>query len=761
MFSSKILGSLCSTLFALSCLPLHLHGDGKDSKSSDGHKKSCSTKHRSDSCNEFDFVIVGAGNAGCVLANRLSENGKFTVCVLEAGRDDARLPELLPVASPAPVPQPGDYQWGQYVRGTPTLTQVFIGPLLSRGFGSFHFYQREDENGPVPQRSTTYSRHAGWGGCSSHNVSITVRNPPQNWNQWAALGLNEWSFANIQNFYKLSENRSQVFAGVFTLYNPAVTLGDIGSFDPTYYGFNGMVPLIYQAPALSDPFLGILQGVINSTLAAYGYPSTLIDADWPPNAAIGGLSLPNVTQTLQAPGSTIVPPGQSAAVDINNVYNPYKDGGFQYPPEYARLGLTGLTPTQRVSSANTYLYAAEGRSNLTIKSEVLVTKVLISEEGKKAKGVEYLQGWNIYQTGRNPDANAGYGGSEGDAAFNGVAAKKKGTRRVYARKEVILCAGVFNSPQILMLSGVGDKDELKSVGIKAKKHLPGVGKHLVDNQELFPFWEVDHMITNSDSVPVLTAKSTLSQPYPNFQLLFGKIVAYISLDAADPFIQKNWVGTKNIPAIFQPFVRNDFSNILLDPTQAGANPVMPSTPPYFQPIIVDPNFVMGVVVEQEENNRTEGYVKLVSSDPTVPPKIVFNYLENPQDLQDWLDIMNNTVLPTMLALQPSGFFKNLLYPGPADILKPGIINFTSMADVDQDRLTTFLKNHVGGHHAGGTCKMGVASDPLAVVDQKGRVYGVKGLRVCDNSIIPVSIYWPNGTLYVVGEKIAADILASH
>lgn len=209
------------------------------------------------------------------------------------------------------------------------------------------------------------------------------------------------------------------------------------------------------------------------------------------------------------------------------------------------------------------------------------------------------------------------------------------------------------------------------------------------------------------------------------------------------------------------FIRDDFHQILLDPTKPEANPVVPSVPPYFQPIVVDPQFVYGMLVEQEENNRTEGYVRLVSNDPTVPPQIVFDYLSDPLDMQDWLNAMNNIVLPTMLDLIPSGFFMNLLYPAPADILKPGITSFTSMADVDQGRLQTFLKKGVGGHHSGGTCKMGVASDPLAVVDQKGRVYGVKNLRVCDNSIIPISIHWPNITLYPIAEKIARDILSSH
>jgi len=118
---------------------------------------------------------------------------------------------------------------------------------------------------------------------------------------------------------------------------------------------------------------------------------------------------------------------------------------------------------------------------------VLVTNCLISN--KKAVGVEYLEGWNIYQAGRNPNTEqGGYGGTVGDARFNGVSAKQAGKKRVFARKAVVLSAGVYNTPQILMLSGIGDTNDLQTVGIQSVHHLPGVGKHLLDDQELFIFW---------------------------------------------------------------------------------------------------------------------------------------------------------------------------------------------------------------------------------------------------------------------------------
>jgi hypothetical protein len=157
--------------------------------------------------------------------------------------------------------------------------------------------------------------------------------------------------------------------------------------------------------------------------------------------------------------------------------------------------------------------------------------------------VEYLEGWNIYQTGRNPSHElGGFGGSSADAKYNALFAKKN-IKKAYARKEVIICGGFANSPQLLMLSGIGDKDELQSVGIKPVKHLPGVGKNLVDNLELFIFWESEPICP----VPSVTlaAKSTPTKPYPAFEIIMN-IFASQALSAGDPFNQKNWTNTKNI-----------------------------------------------------------------------------------------------------------------------------------------------------------------------------------------------------------------------
>jgi choline dehydrogenase-like flavoprotein len=104
-----------------------------------------------------------------------------------------------------------------------------------------------------------------------------------------------------------------------------------------------------------------------------------------------------------------------------------------------------------------------------------------------------------------------------------------------------------------------------------------------------------------------------------------------------------------------------------------------------------------------------------------------------------------------------------LYPAPSDILVDGTDPLApfSTANVDQAKLKTFILNSVTGHHAMGTCKMGITNDPMAVVDQHGKVFGIDNLYIADMSIAPVSTRWPNSVAYVIGEKIAQDILAAY
>ena len=717
--------------------------------------------------NTYDFIIVGSGPAGSCLAKRLSENGKYSVVLLEAGRDDSRVEQLLPEPSTANIPQPNDFQWGDYIRGG----YNYIFPLISRGFSQWSFWAKDRED--PKSRSLTYPRGSTWGGSSSINATLACRNAPYNWDNWAKLGLTEYSFDNIKEFYKLTENRSQKNENNQLYYDPAIQNGELGSFSEEYYGWSGMVPQIYQLTHKEDPFVQQFNDVIQNVLnVEYGFNYPInIDLDYPPTAKYGGTSLHNITATDQT--GFIVPPTENSYVEFATYNYPlYNDAGFVIPPEFEKLlnhpipvinpegvdtlpmfnPLTGLNNNQRSSPANTYLYSAQTHKNFKIISEALVSKIITKKRHNKirATGVEYLEGWNIYQTGRNPNAsNCGFGGSPGDSKYN-ASLSKKHIKKIYAKKEVIVCGGFINSPQILMLSGIGDKAELEQFGIKSVKHIPGVGKSLVDNIELFIFWETDEICP--DTNVTLSAKSTVYKEYPDYEIIING-TKNLSQIGSDPFNMKSWGFTKNIPCINQPFVSNNVDNILIDGTEA--NP-----PTSYKPIMVNPIYTMGSLIGKEEDNYSRGFIKLLSSDPTVAPLIVANYFSDPggKDLDDFANIMVNNMFPIMLNFKSIGYFKKLLDPAPYDFLQDGITDFTNIDQIDIDKLKLWLQKNCGGHHGGGTCKMGLKNDPLAVVDQKCRVYGVKGLRVCDMSIVPISIKWPNSNLYPIAEKISKYIL---
>jgi choline dehydrogenase-like flavoprotein len=885
MLTKRLLGGVWCLVFTINTLPTHILANAKGARltvTSKSHtRKCCSKKHSSEDYDVYDFVIVGAGNTGCVLANRLSENGKYSVCVLEAGRDDARLEPPLPEASDAQVPQPGEYQWGYDTRAPDFNGFV----QQNRGFMDFQHNIKASEDAQA--RRTTYSRSATWGGCTAHNGGISERNAPYSWDQWLALGLDEYDARDVNGplvtAYRKAENRTQgrLTPAPFLYYDPAIAEPNPGAFpsasrgEPPYYGSNGMVPIRYVHGQI-DPtnpdtalFCSLMYNQLNIA-QGFNYPNdgttcVLRDMDWPLTAHEGGVYAENfsyvTTRDLPQVNIITLPPGRPGAgttVDTR-VYclQNYGDNGATFGPDAAIPGLgagvtsfigsvsgttltvesiiaqsdpiainnslismpggvkltggpiitgfltgtggvgtytisvpqsvpsgsalvIGMLTNNRVSSANTYLYPALNRPNLTVKSEVLATKLIMSSKKSsqpKVRGVEYLEGWNIYQTGRNPNAlAAGFGGSVGDAKFNGIAAREKGVKKVYARKEVILCAGTFNSPQLLMLSGIGDKKELKELGIKNKVHLPGVGKNLFDDQELFIFFQAEQPVF----VELFLAAFVLpDDPFPKFDVTaYNGNQGVTCLETHDftmagPDANVGFVGVRNTPGVLGQYNRTTYKNILQNPDPTlNINPV--SGIPDFLPYQTD--LWNGMNIVQNTITKTRGYVKLRSTDPTVPPSIIYDYLSDPEDMEDMKNIMMKTVFPILLGMynQPLGTraFSALLFPSTFDILVPGVTEFVygaSLEDnlklIDQKKLENWIKASCDGHHAMGTCKMGLQSgphaDPLAVVDQGGQVYGVKGLRICDNSIVPANIRWPNSNLYAIAEKISADVVAKY
>lgn len=846
----------------------------------------------------YDFVIVGAGQAGCVLANGLSKDGKYSVCLIEAGRDDARLAETLPLPSYANVPQPDDFKWGGYIR-----TIATVAPLESRGFINEWFFVKQDTD--KHSRSLSYPRVFGWGGCTSHNRMISIRNAPFNWNSW---NLDQWTYDNVKKYYLKVENRSQINNSGFIYYNKDIPNGQQGSFHSDY-GINGKVMLLWNVNTQNSPLLYTSNRNVSylnkDRYDEYKIPIN-VDLDNPDIAHNGGTSLINYSMTDQY--SSLFYPSTSNRISFEEYNFPlYGDLGYVYPPELEFINLKGKAPTQRSNSSNSYLYPSldfnKNKNNLRVMSETLVTSLITENNenngnnGITIKGVNYIKGWNIYQAGRNLSIErGGYGGTPGDAKANYLESKITG--QVYARKEVILCAGFINTPQIMMLSGIGDKNILDPLGIPTVLDLYGVGKSLIDNPEIFPFWETSKNFSIVSEPVGFSVKSSPSLQHIDFDIRMNS-TSLQSIEAEDNTIQYGFCGTKNLGALDNQFVRNKPSNILIDPVIAG-NPYT-HTQSTFQPIYSDPSHRLCMLIEQVQDVLSEGYLKITSKDPTIPPKIVGNYLNNEKDMEKWVNLFINFFLPFLLNFkatshaspfvvssplseeiiipiekQGSGhtispvilvnglplssaegvikdgkvisiktniggkgytetpivmfygggakkdakgvctisggkvisidiinggedyksppkvlflgncdiqatatcqmnlgkvesvvldgtspfpvtidfgyYFDHLLDPAPYDILNDGVVEFTDMSQVNINKLKTYLYNRVGAHHGGGTCKMG------SVTDQKGLVYGTSGLRICDMSIVPVAIRWPNTTLYVVAEKILSSII---
>ncbi len=299
----------------------------------------------------------------------------------------------------------------------------------------------------------------------------------------------------------------------------------------------------------------------------------------------------------------------------------------------------------------------------------------------------------------------------------GVQARIGGTStQILARREVILAASAFNSPKLLMLSGVGPAAHLKTHGIEIVADRAGVGQNLQDHLELY--------IQQAATQPVSLFK---------YWSLLGK--ARVGLE---------WLLFKTGPG-----ASNQFESAGFIRSRAGVS--YPDIQYHFLPIAVRYD---GKVAAEGHGyqahvgpmrSASRGAVTLADGNPQTAPKILFNYMSQPED---WADFR------TCIRLTREIFGQEAFAPYRGHEIQPG-------ADVQSDAaLDEFIGAHVeSAYHPCGTCKMGAADDPMAVVDNEGRVIGTEGLRVVDSSIFPrITNGNLNAPSIMVGEKISDAIL---
>ena len=373
--------------------------------------------------------------------------------------------------------------------------------------------------------------------------------------------------------------------------------------------------------------------------------------------------------------------GRQAGYPVNDDFNGAEQEGF------GRYDFT-IRDGKRCSASKAFLRPVLARPNLSIATHALTERIVI--EGGRAVAVEY---------------------------------KRRGqSLRARADREIILSAGAINSPQILMLSGVGDADELATHGIKPRHDLPGVGKNLQDHVDVCLVYEVVKPVTLFSD---LRADRLVPAILRGFLLGDG---------VATTFPYEGGAFLKSRPGLESPDIQAHFMPAL----EKTANLHWPKL---FSKAKVEDNH--GVTIRVGPlNPESRGAIILRSAKADDPPRIFANYLSTDFDKQT--TIAGVRMLREVMAQKA---FADLI----GKELAPGAA-LRSDAELRQ-----WLKSAGGTTlHPVGTCKMG--RDPMAVVDEKLKVHGLDGLRVADASIMPIIPSGnTNGPTIMIGEK-AADMI---
>ncbi len=335
---------------------------------------------------------------------------------------------------------------------------------------------------------------------------------------------------------------------------------------------------------------------------------------------------------------------------------------------------------RRLSAARAYLHPVMDRPNLTVQTRAFVNKVVF--EGRTAVGVEYTH--------------------------------RSGAAQTVRAREVILCGGAINSPQLLQLSGVGNADELRALGIDVVHDLPGVGENLQDHLEVY--------IQYACKEPVSIA--------PGLKMW------------KRPFIGAQWLFFKSGPGATNHFEAGGFC-------RSNDEVAYPNLMFHFLPIAIRydgsaPTAGHGYQVHVGPMySDARGSVKITSIDPHVHPALRFNYLSTEQDRREWIEAIHVA--------------RDILTQPAFDPFNDGELSPGASVKTDDEVLEWVAKDAETALHPSCTCKMG--TDAMSVVDPLTmRVHGVEGLRVVDASVMP---YVTNGNIYapvmMLAEK-AADLI---
>ena len=514
--------------------------------------------------------------------------------------------------------------------------------------------------------SVLYPRAATLGGCTAHNAMIFVLPHDSDWNAIAALtGDASWRARAMRRYAKRVENcRHRPF------WRALAALG----IDPLGHGWDGWLH-VERAMPLEAFFDGAMLRLIIDTTAI-------------------------VTLGVRRP--------------LANLWRALRGRG---DPNARRLGGKGIegacyTPLstsghQRMGSRERLLdVRARHPERLHIELDALATRVLFDDR-QRAVGVEYRKGRRLYRAHAEPSGDAGE------------------LRKVRARREVVLCGGAFNTPQLLMLSGVGPAAELQRHGIAVRVDLAGVGCNLQDRYEV----AVTHPLPQPWE-GLRGARFRRDDDVWREWDARPRGGMYISSGATIGLAQRSGPHAPD-PDIFAMALPTRFEGYF---------------PGYSKWLHEHPDYLSWAVLKAHTRNRA-GRVRLRSADARDTPEIDFHYFDPADDPQgaDLCAIVDaiRFVRHVMAPLVRSGAVGAEQSPGAA---------------VDSDEaLARHVRDNAWGHHASCSCAIG-ARESGGVVDSRFRVHGTQGLRVVDASVFPrIPGFFLASAVYMIGEK-AADVV---
>jgi choline dehydrogenase len=348
---------------------------------------------------------------------------------------------------------------------------------------------------------------------------------------------------------------------------------------------------------------------------------------------------------------------------------------------FGRMDMT-VGHGRRCSAANAYLRPAMNRPNLKVLTHALATRIVF--EGRRARAVEYTHGGSAH--------------------------------RAELGAEIILSGGPINSPQLLKLSGIGPAAELRALGIDVVHDLPGVGENLQDHLEFY------FQVACKEPITLYSSINMWSRALIGARWLLRKD----GLGATNHFETCGFIRSR--PGVAYPDIQYHF---------------LPMAVAYDGSTLAQEHGFQAHVGPMRSKSR--GWIRLASANPLDKPRILFNYLSEPDD---WAE-MRACVRLTREIFAQASFDR---YRGRE--IQPG-------AGVQTDeQIDAFIRAKVeSAYHPSCSCKMGSAQDPMAVVDPETRVHGLEALRVVDSSIMPsVTTGNLNAPTIMLAEKAADHIL---